>query len=110
MIAAAGEEQTNQNIRQAKRGAARSDRIDLRIAPTVKQRWQRAADVLGIPLASFVTMAAMERADQTIREQESLVLSAEDSAWFVNLLMQPAREPNAALLRAAERHRELFGE
>ncbi len=97
------------NTRQAKRGSTRTDRVDLRVEPSIKQRWQRAADLLGIPLASFVTMATMERADQTIRDQETLVLTPEESEWFINLLMQPPREPSEALLRAAERHRELFG-
>jgi len=102
-------QQSNRNTRRAKRGSTRTDRIDLRIEPSVKQRWQHAADLLGIPLASFVTMATMERADQTIRGQETLELTPEESIWFINLLMQPPREPSEALLRAAERHRELFG-
>ena len=48
--------------------------------------------------------------DQTPNEPEMLILIVEESVWFVNLLMQPAWEPSEALLRAAERHRELFGD
>ena len=109
MVITTGKKQPERNARPTKRGSTRTDRVDLRIDPAVKQRWQRAADLLGIPLASFVTMATMERAEQTIRDQEMLVLTPEESEWFINLLMQPPREPSEALLRAAERHRELFG-
>ncbi len=109
MAATTEKEQPKGNARQTKRGSTRTDRVDLRVEPSIKQRWQRAADLLGIPLASFVTMATMERADQTIRDRETLVLTPEVSEWFINLLMQPPREPSEALLRAAERHRELFG-
>jgi uncharacterized protein (DUF1778 family) len=101
--------QPNHTAHRAKRGSTRTDRVDLRIDPAIKQRWQHAADLLGVPLASFITMATAERADQTIRDQEMLVLTPEESEWFINVLMEPPREPSEALLRAAERHRELFG-
>jgi uncharacterized protein (DUF1778 family) len=101
--------QPNHTAHRAKRGSTRTDRVDLRIEPAIKQRWQHAADLLGVPLASFITMATAERADQTIRDQEMLVLTPEESEWFINVLMEPPREPSEALLRAAERHRELFG-
>ncbi len=109
MVTTSEKGQPKRNTRQAKGGSARTDRVDLRVEPSIKQRWQRAADLLGIPLASFVTMATMERADQTIRDQETLVLTPEESEWFINYLMQETWEPTPALLRAAERHRELFG-
>ncbi len=92
------------------RGSTRTDRVDLRIDPAIKQRWQHAADLLGVPLASFITMATAERADQTIRDQEMLVLTPEESEWFLNYLTQETWEPSPALLRAAQRHRELFGD
>jgi uncharacterized protein (DUF1778 family) len=101
--------QSNRNTRGTKRGATRTDRVDLRVEPSIKERWQRAADLLGVPLTSFVTMATAERAEQTIRDQETLVLTPEESVWFIDFLMQPPREPTPALLRAAERYRELFG-
>jgi uncharacterized protein (DUF1778 family) len=103
-------QQPNRTAHRTKRGSTRTDRVDLRIDPAIKQRWQHAADLLGVPLASFITMATAERADQTIRDQEMLVLTPEESEWFINVLMEPPREPSEALLRAAERHRELFGE
>jgi uncharacterized protein (DUF1778 family) len=106
MSATTEKRQTSQHT---KRGSTRTDRVDLRIDPSIKERWQRAADLLGVPLASFVTMAAAERAEQTIRDQEMLVLTPEESAWLIDFLAQPPREPTPALLRAAERYRELFG-
>lgn len=50
-----------------------------------------------------------QQPDQIPDEQEMLILTAEETVWFMNLLMRPAREPTEALRRAAERHRELFG-
>jgi uncharacterized protein (DUF1778 family) len=100
----------NQTTRRTKRGSTRTDRVDLRVDPAIKQRWQHAADLLGVPLASFVTMATAERADQTIRDQEMLVLTPEESEWFINYLAQETWEPSPSLLRAAQRHRELFGD
>lgn len=109
MVVTTEKQQPKRNTNQTKRGSTRTDRVDLRIDPAVKQRWQHAADLLGVPLASFVTMATMERADQTIRDQEMLILTPEESEWFINYLMEETWEPSPALLRAAERHRELFG-
>lgn len=102
-------QQSNPSSRGTKRGSTRTDRVGLRVEPSVKRRWQCAADLLGVPLASFVTMATAERAEQTIRDQEMLILTPEERAWFIDTLMQPPREPTPALLRAAERYRGLFG-
>lgn len=110
MVTTTEKQQSHRSTRRIKRGSTRTDRVDLRVEPSIKQRWQHAADLLGVPLASFVTMATAERADQTIRDQEMLVLTPEESEWFINLLMQPPREPSEALLRAAKQHRELFGD
>lgn len=49
------------------------------------------------------------QSDQTVVERYMLLLTAEESVWFTDLLLQPPREPGEALLRAAGRHRELFG-
>ncbi len=90
--------------------AKQADRLDLRADTAIKARWQHAADLLGVPVAAFVKMAATERADQIIHSQELLALSAEDSRWFTDFLMQPPREPAAELQRAATMSRELLGE
>jgi uncharacterized protein (DUF1778 family) len=84
--------------------------LQLRTTPEVKHLLQRAADIRGVSLTEYVVMVASERAAETIREQETLTLSAGDSRVFVDALMAPPREPNPALRAARERHRELLGE
>lgn len=56
------------------------------------------------------TISNEQQTDQTSDEQEMLILTVEESVWFVNFLAEATWEPTEALLRAAERHRELFGE
>jgi uncharacterized protein (DUF1778 family) len=103
-------QQPNPAAHRAKRGSTRTDRVDLRIDPAIKQRWQHAADLLGVHLASFIKMATAERAEQTIRDQEMLVLTPEESEWFINYLTHKTWEPSPSLRRAAQLHRELFGD
>ena len=86
-----------------------SERVDLRVSPEVKRRWERAAALAGVPVAAFVKMVATERADALISAHETLTLSPEESAWLFEILQQPAREPTPAMRRAALDHRDLFG-
>lgn len=88
-----------------------TDRLDLRVAPETKARWERAAEIAGASsVASFVKMVVTERADALIREHDSLTLTGEESAWLHAFLHEPARAPTAAMQRAAQRHRERLGD
>jgi uncharacterized protein (DUF1778 family) len=69
---------------------------------------KRAAEIQGRTLTDFVVSAAREAAQRTIEEAEILRLSAADQKRFAQALLDPPA-PNAALRRAARRHRELFG-
>ncbi len=87
-----------------------SERVDLRLPPETKARWERAAVITGAAsVASFVKMAVTERADALIREHDMLTLTGEETAWLHAFLGEPFREPTPALQRAAARHRALFG-
>ena len=87
-----------------------TDRLDLRLPQELKMRWERAAELAGVAsVASFVKMAATERADALIREHDTLILGGDESRWLHAFLGEPVREPTPALQRAAEGHRELFG-
>jgi uncharacterized protein (DUF1778 family) len=90
--------------------ANNSERVDLRIPAEVKERWERAAALAGVPVAAFVKLAATERADALISAHDTLTLTPEESAWLFEYLRQPAQEPTLAVRHAAQRHRELFGE
>ena len=89
--------------------ANKAERVDLRVSPEVKRRWERAAALAGVPVAAFVKMVATERADAMIGAHETLTLSPEESAWLFEFLQQPAQEPTPAMRRAARQHRDLFG-
>lgn len=88
---------------------AQSERIDLRLSPELKARWERAAELAGAPsVAGFVKMAVTERAEALIREHDTLTLTAGGSAWLLDFLREPAREPTPSMRRAAELHRDLI--
>jgi uncharacterized protein (DUF1778 family) len=84
------------------------ERLEARLSADAKAIIQHAADLTDRSLSEFVVSSALEAAKQTIREHEVIVLSARDSALFVEALLDP-RGPNDALLAAADRYREQFG-
>jgi hypothetical protein len=59
--------------------------------------------------ASMPSIEPNERRGQTRETTEIIALSAEDQRLFVEMLLNPP-EPSEALLRAAQKHRELFGD
>ena len=70
---------------------------------------KRAAEIQGRTLTDFVVAAASEAARQTIETTDIIRLSVEDQQRFAESLLNPP-EPNEALRRAFEKHRELFGD
>ena len=85
------------------------ERIDLRISDDLKSLLQYAAGLRGSSLTEFVVRSAQEKAEETIRQYESMVLSRQDSASFVEALLNPPA-PNERLRAAAQRYREFLGE
>jgi len=75
----------------------------------VKRMWERAAAIAGVPLAAFIKMATSQCASELISANSTMTLNAEDTAWFIDLLKQPAPEPTPAMKRASARRRELLG-
>lgn len=69
---------------------------------------KRAAELQGRTLTDFVVAASSEAARQAIEAAEVIRLSVEDQRLFADAILNPP-EPNAALRRAFEKHRELFG-
>ena len=89
---------------------AAMDRVDLRMDAEVKRMWEQAAALAGVSLSAFIKMAASQRASELISANNTLTLSADETAWMLDLLRQPAAEPTPAMRRAAARRRELLGE
>ncbi len=88
---------------------ATMDRVDVRMETDVKRMWERAAAIAGVPLAAFIKMSASRCASELISANNTMTLNAEDTAWFMDLLQQPAPEPTPAMKRASARRRELLG-
>jgi uncharacterized protein (DUF1778 family) len=83
-------------------------RLEARLPPEVHAMLKRAAEIQGRTLTDFVVAASSEAARQTIEATEIIRLSVEDQRLFAESILNPP-EPNDALRRAFEKHRELFG-
>jgi uncharacterized protein (DUF1778 family) len=83
-------------------------RLEARLPPEVHAMLKRAAEIQGRTLTDFVVAASSEAARQTSEATEIIRLSVEDQRLFAESILNPP-EPNDALRRAFEKHRELFG-
>jgi uncharacterized protein (DUF1778 family) len=88
---------------------AKPERLDLRIDSDRKELLRRAAALRRQSLTDFVISSAEKGAAITLREQQTMTLSAGDSVAFVESLLNPP-EPNDALRAAAQRYRTFIGE
>lgn len=80
-------------------------RLEARINPETKALMQKAADLEGRTLTDFVVSSAKAEACKVIERHQILNLTLEDSAVFVEALLNPP-EPNDALRLAASRYTE----
>ena len=87
----------------------RGQRLEARVTPEQKALLQRAAALEGRTVTDFLVSSAQAAALETIRRHEQIVLSARDSAIFVESLLNPPAPPER-LRAAARRHRALVGE
>ena len=83
-------------------------RLEARLPIHVHAMLKRAAEMEGRTLTDFVIAASSEAARRTIEATEIIRLSVDDQRLFAESILNPP-EPNAALVRAFEKHRELFG-
>ncbi len=91
---------------QAGKKEAKSGRLEARVDPEVYTFIKRAAAIKGQTITAFVTSAAQEAANETIRAAEIVRLAVEDQKNFAQALLNPP-EPNEALQRAFAK-REAF--
>ncbi len=87
----------------------KTERLEARITPEQKALFQRAADLSGRSLTDFIVGSLQAAAEETIRSHQIIRLTAEDSAAFVDALLNPP-PPNEHLQDAFKRHRDLLGE
>jgi uncharacterized protein (DUF1778 family) len=82
----------------------KTERMELRLAPSAKQVIQRAMSVTGLAAGDL----AYEGARRALEEHERMLLTSADRDAFLAALLNPP-EPTEALVAALKRHRELFG-
>jgi uncharacterized protein (DUF1778 family) len=80
---------------------AKTDRLEMRLAPAHKALLERAAAAQGLPLSAFAVSTLLERAREVLDRQHMTNLSRRDMEAFVRLL--EADERPAPALRAAAR-------
>lgn len=85
----------------------KTERIEARTSPAVRQLIEQAAKLEGRSLSDFIISMASEGARKTIQEFNTISLSARDQQAFAESLLNPKPVP-AALKRAKTRHEELI--
>jgi uncharacterized protein (DUF1778 family) len=86
-----------------------SARLEARVAPELKARWQQAADLEGRTLTDFMISSMQESAERVIQRHQRMKLDRQDSLLFVETIINPP-EPNAQLIEAARKYKEMMGE
>ncbi len=86
----------------------RYSKITIRQPEPLKSKVEKAAALRGMTVTSFINGILELAADKTLSRIQARELSERDSTALLAMLSKPAR-PNAALRRAAKRHREIAG-
>lgn len=95
---------STQSRRQPTDRERKTERMELRLAPSAKQVIRRAMSVTGLAAGDL----AYEGARRVLEEHERMVLSGADRDAFLEALRNPP-EPTDQLVAALKRHRELVG-
>ena len=74
-------------------------RLDLRLDAREKDKIAHAADLRGVPVATFVRDAALQEAGQVVANALTVTLSRSESRHFLDVMDAPFK-PNAKLKRA----------
>lgn len=86
----------------------RYSKITIRQPEPLKSKVEKAAALRGMTVTSFINGILELAADKTLSRIQTRELSERDSTALLALLSKPTR-PNAALRRAAKRHRKITG-
>lgn len=88
----------------ARRDEFKTERMELRLAPSAKQIIQRAMALTGMAAADL----AYEGARRVLAEHDRMVLAGADRDAFLRAVENPP-VPNDELVTALRRHRDLLG-
>lgn len=83
-------------------------RLDLRLDTQEKDQLAHAAELRGVPLATFVRDAALQEAGQIVANALTVTLSRAESRHFLEVMDAPFK-PNAKLKRALAAAARLAG-
>lgn len=84
----------------------KTERLEARVTPHLKELLQQAADLAGLSLTDFLTVSAQRAAEETIRNARVITLTARDSQHFAEALLTPP-PPSARMRAAFARHAEV---
>jgi len=76
-------------------------RISARVSPEIRNLVHEAADMIGVSVADFLAVAAVEEAHRVIERERTVTVSGKYANAFFAALENPP-EPNAALLNAVK--------
>lgn len=79
-------------------------RMEQRTKPEIKERIRMAAALLGVDETTFVTSAALDRAQATLADHERSLLAAADRELVLAALLSP-EAPTEELRSAFDLHR-----
>lgn len=77
----------------------KNERLEFRANAQERECFEKAASFLGMNISTFIRMAALERATNVLKSDQTLVLSDEDRDLFLAMLENPPK-PNENLIRA----------
>lgn len=101
---AAGIKDTSQTTMSQNRDHSR---MNIRLAPAIKERVARAAALSGQDLTEFAIATLSEKADLVIERHDYLLLGSKEHEFFLNALAEPIiQEPSERSRSAAEKYRQ----
>ena len=84
----------------------REQRIEFRSNDNERKKFEEAAFFLGMNLSSFARKTMLEKSEEILKKNNTILLSNEDRDAFLQALENPPK-PNKRLKKALEAHRRL---
>ena len=84
-------------------------RLEARVDPELKARWQQAADLEGRTLTDFIISSMEESSERVIQRHQRMKLDRQDSQDFVEAIIN-SPEPSTRLIEAAKKYQEIMGD
>lgn len=85
---------------------AKKEVINMRISESDKHKLSRAASLSGTSLSSFIIQSAMNRANETLRNEERIKLTPRDMKKLLEVLNSAGSDEN--LSKAFQQYEKLF--